>query len=100
VTAKIIMDLSASGCFGTSVGTKHLVLFTSLTRGKQRAHGIALSLRIWRIDLCRYPLARVQEAQELRGAIHFAFECCRRGVPEPGFAPLPNYEFASKMPQL
>ena len=98
--AKVIMDLSASGCFGTSVGTKHPVLFTLLSRGKHLAHGTALSLSIWRIDLCRYPLARVQEAPELPEAIHFAFEFCRRGVPEPGSAPVPSYEFASKMPQL
>ena len=88
------------------VGTKHPVLFTLLYRAKQLAHGIALPLRIWRIDLRRYPLARVREAPELPEAIHLAFECCRlafeccrRGVPELGAAPLPNCEFASKMPQ-
>lgn len=86
--------------FWHHVGTKHSVLFTLLYRGKQLAHGIALSLRIWRIVLCRYPLARVQEAPELREAIHFAFEFCCRGVAEPGAAPLPNYQFPSKMPPL
>jgi hypothetical protein len=38
----VIMGLSASGCFGTSIGTKHPVLFTVFFRGKHYAHGNAL----------------------------------------------------------
>lgn len=93
---QIIIDHGARWCFDT----KHPVLFTLLYRAKPLAHGIALPLRIWRIDLRRYPEARVQEAPELPEAIHLAFEFCRLGVPELGAAPLPNCEFASKMPQL
>jgi hypothetical protein len=39
---KVIMGLSASGCFGTSIGTKHPVLFTVFSRGNHLAHGTAL----------------------------------------------------------
>jgi hypothetical protein len=39
---KVIMGLYASGCFGTSIGTKHPVLFTVFFRGKNLAHGTAL----------------------------------------------------------
>jgi hypothetical protein len=98
--AKFIMDLSASGCFGTSIGTKHAVLFTLFTRGQPFAHGTALSLSIWRIDLGRYPLARVQAAPELPEALYLAFGFGGCVVPiEPGSAAVPNYYVASKMPQ-
>jgi len=40
--AQVMMGLSASGCFGTSIGTKHPVHFTVFSGGKHLAHGIAL----------------------------------------------------------
>ena len=88
-----------------------LALFTVLSRGKHFVHGTALSLSIWQIDLCRYPLAKVQVAPELPEAIHFAFDRVAPIDPgsaplptqasdDPGSAPVPNYHVASKMRQL
>ena len=91
-----------------------LALFTVLSRGKHFVHGTALSLSIWQIALCRYPLARVQAAPELPEAIHFAFDRVAPIDPgsahgptqpsdDPGSAPVPNYpnyDQTTKMRQL
>ena len=111
--AHVIMDHRVSGCFRTS-WHHALALFTVLSRGKHFVHGTALSLSIWQIALCRYPLARVQAALELPEAIHFAFDRVAPIDPgsahgptqpsdDPGSAPVPNYpnyDQTTKMPQL
>ena len=97
--AKATMDHSVSGCFGTSIGTKHPVLFTFLSGGRHLAHGTALSLRIWRTDLYRYQATRVKMVRERPEAFAFEFGGRVASV-EPGFVPPPNDEAASKMRQL
>ena len=88
--------------FWHQLGTKHPVLFTLLTRGQPFAHGTAVSLSIWQIDLRRYPVARVQAAPELPEALYFAFDRVApidpgsahvliQPVDDPGSAPVPNY---------